>query len=89
VAGPAARFLEQNLCIPVILFSWIDPARTPGAVKMLFNDSPLAQAAGALRAFSPGGGEVFLPSRARVLSGRIEERGDVRKLRGLIRNPAR
>jgi len=84
LVGPATGFLEQNLEIPVILFSWIDPARTPRTVKILFDDSPLAQAAGALRAF-PAEGEIFLPSRAAVLSDRIEEREELRKLRALLR----
>jgi len=87
LAGPAAEFLEQNLHIPVILFSWLDPARTPRTVKIVFNDSPLAQAVGALRAF-PAGGEIIVPSRVTVISDRIEERDDVRKLERLIRNQA-
>ncbi|MCL2232826.1 MAG: hypothetical protein FWB99_07105 [Treponema sp.] len=89
VAGPATRFLEDNLQIPVILFSWLDPALTPRSVKIVFNDSLLAQAARALGALSSGEGEVFVPSRAAVLSDRIEERRTVRKLRGLTRSPAR
>jgi len=85
LAGPAAAFLEQNLGVPALLFSWIDPARTPRSVKIVFNDSPLALASAALRAPAPEGGEIFLPSRAALLSDRIEERELARELRGLIR----
>jgi len=84
VAGPAFRFLERGLDIPVILFSWVDPSLTPRAVKMVFDDSPMALAARALRA-SPVEGEVMIPSRPTVLLDRIEERSDFRKLRRLVR----
>jgi len=86
VAGPALRFLERGLDIPVILFSWIDPVQTPRSVRIVFNDSPLALASGALRAFpSAAANEIFVPSRPAVLSARIEERREIRTLRGLIR----
>ena len=85
VAGPAVRFLERGLDIPVILFSWIDPVRTPQPVRIVFNDSPLALAAGAIRAFSPEAEEILVPSRPAVISDRIEERRELRTLRGLVR----
>lgn len=84
IAGPASDFLERNLDIPVILFSWIDPAFTPRAVRIIFNDSPLVLAPPALRAFSQGERVIFVPSHARTLSGRIEERSDSRRLRRLL-----
>ena len=82
--GLALEFLEQNPEIPVILFSWIDPALTPRSVRIVFDDSPPAVAVKALRAFSPGAREIFVPSRPTVLSDRIEERSDFAMLRGLI-----
>jgi len=84
IAGPASDFLERSLNIPVVLFSWIDPALTPHAVRIVFNDSPLALAPRALRAFSPDQREILVPSQARVLSNRIEERSDFRRLRSLL-----
>jgi len=85
LASPALAFLERDPNIPVILFSWIDPALTPRSVRIVFDDSPLAVAAEAVRAFPSASGEIFVPSRPAVLSGRIEERSDSRKLRGLMR----
>ncbi|MCL2382355.1 MAG: hypothetical protein FWC64_12355 [Treponema sp.] len=85
VAGPALRFLERNLAIPVILFSWVDPALTPRSVRIIFNDSPLALASRSLRAFSPASGEILVASRPVVISGRAEERRDIRALRTLVR----
>jgi hypothetical protein len=84
VAGPASDFLDRGLSIPVILFSWIDPVLTPQAVHIVFNDSPMALAPRALRAFSPPGHEILVPSQSMTLSGRIEERGDFRRLRRLV-----
>jgi hypothetical protein len=40
--GQAMAFLEQNHDIPVILFSWLDPALTSQAIKVVFDDSPWA-----------------------------------------------
>jgi len=85
IAGPALRFLEWGLDIPVILFSWIDPASTPRSVRMIFDDSPLALASRALRAFYPAAEEILVPSRPAILSDRIEEREEIRALRGFVR----
>ncbi|MCL2006699.1 MAG: hypothetical protein FWG77_01305 [Treponema sp.] len=49
VAGPAIRFLEANLDIPIILFSWIDPGFTPNTVKVIFDDSHWTLAGRAFR----------------------------------------
>ena len=82
VAGPAARFLEQNLDIPVILFTWADPAMTPRTVKLVFDDSPWTMAADALKLMP--GEIILLPSSPSLLRDRIEEKGLFRKLRGLV-----
>ncbi|MDR1302586.1 MAG: hypothetical protein LBK43_08990 [Treponema sp.] len=42
IQGRASSFLERNLEIPVILFSWVDPDLTSRAVKLVFDDSPWA-----------------------------------------------
>ena len=83
LTGPAFRFIEQNLDIPVILFSWADPAFTPRTVKLIFNDSPWALAATALR-FGEFR-EVLIPSMPVAFSDRIDEKMDFRKLQGIIK----
>jgi hypothetical protein len=83
VAGPAARFAEQNLDIPIILFSWIDPSLTPETVKIVFDDSHLTLAVDALRAMPAA--EVFLPSSPSILRDRIGEKGIYSKLEDIIR----
>ena len=83
VAGPAARFAEQNLDIPVILFSWIDPSLTPGTVKLLFDDSHLTLAVEALKALPAA--EIILPSSPSIFRDRIGEKGIYSKLKDIIR----
>ena len=87
VAGPAAKFLEQNLKIPVILFSWTDPAITPRSVKLVFDDSLPALAFGAFRAFSADlkrPGEIPVSSQPALLYDRIEKKS-FRKLARLTK----
>jgi hypothetical protein len=43
--GQGASFLEGMPEVPVILFSWVDPALTSGAVTLVADDSPWAAAA--------------------------------------------
>jgi hypothetical protein len=80
VTGPAPAFFERmgnGASVPVILFSWVDPALTPREVKLIFDDSPWALAAGAaaLAVRGEGGG---LPSRMIVLNRRIPEKSVLR-----------
>ena len=83
VAGPAARFAEQNLDIPVILFSWIDPSLTPSTVKLVFDDSPWTLLTEALKSLPAE--EIVLPSSPLIFRDRIEEKGIFSKLKGIIR----
>ena len=89
ITGQAAKFLEQRLAIPVILFSWADPAQTPWTVKIVFDDSPLALAKEALGQIPPPVGEILIPSEPRFLYGRMDgktgEKKDFRKLREKIK----
>jgi hypothetical protein len=83
VAGPASRFAEQNLDIPIILFSWIDPSLTPGTVKIVFDDSHLTLAVEALRAMPAA--EILLPSSPSIFRDRVGEKGIYSKLKDIIR----
>jgi hypothetical protein len=85
VAGAAAKFFEQNLDIPVILFSWIDPALCPRTVKLVFDDSPWTQAVKALKVLPLPGEEILVFSEPSALPDRMEEKKDFRKLQSLIR----
>ena len=85
VAGPAVRFLDRNLKIPVILFSWTDPGLTPRTVKIVFDDSPWALAAEAIRSLPSAGGEILLSSAPEVLKDRIGEKKDFRLLGDFVK----
>jgi hypothetical protein len=79
LSGPAQDFLDRNLGIPVILFSWIDPAMTPAAAGLIFDDSPWALAA---RALGPEGGKGgVLASETTVVPERIGDPEMVQALR--------
>ena len=83
VAGPAVKFLEKNLKIPIILFSWADPSMTPRTVKLIFDDSPLAVAVKAMKASSSG--EILISSQPVLFPDRIEEKNEFQKLQTLTR----
>ena len=85
LAGSAAKFLERNLKIPVILFSWIDPAMTPQSVKIVFDDSPWALAADAIKNFTSPEEDILVPSYPHILADRMEEKGDFRNIKGIIK----
>ena len=87
VAGPASRFLENNLDIPVILFSWVDPAITPRVVKLVFDDSAWSLAARALKlsARFDSMEEIFLPSETTILKDRMGKKRYSWKIKSLLR----
>jgi hypothetical protein len=66
LAGPATRFFAENRGVPVLLFSWLDPALTPAEVKVIFDDSPWALAVGAVKAAEGGAEKGVLPSRSLI-----------------------
>jgi hypothetical protein len=72
VNGPASRFFDQNLKIPVILFSWIDPGITPQSVKVVFDDSFWALVVKAVKQAEKGG-EGALPSELVLLRERVRK----------------
>jgi len=85
VAGPASRFLERNLKIPVVLFSWIDPGVTPRTVKIVFDDSPWALAIQALKSLPSDGEELLLSSEPQILKDRIEDKKDFRLISAYLK----
>jgi hypothetical protein len=70
LTGPATRFFAENRAVPVLLFSWLDPALTPAEVKVIFDDSPWALAVRAVKAVEQGAEEGLFPSRPLVPRGR-------------------
>jgi hypothetical protein len=68
-------FFEKALKIPVILFSWIDPGLTTEETRVIFDDSPWAQAAEAI-VMTVQGRSGSLPSRLILPRKRQPGRGD-------------
>jgi hypothetical protein len=79
----ASKIPEMNLDIPIVLFSWLDPAFTPSAVKLIFDDSPWALAGEALRTH-PRAGETPIASKPRLLRARIGEKAVFKALRACL-----
>ena len=85
LAGPALKFLERNLEIPVILFSWLDPDMTSKSVKVVFDDSTWALAAEAVKKPALPGDEIFVSSRPFVLPGSLSDKKDFRNIRRYVK----
>ncbi|GHV89315.1 hypothetical protein AGMMS50267_16750 [Spirochaetia bacterium] len=88
-SGAAQNFLEQSLDIPVLLFSWLDPALTPARIKLIFDDSPWALAVPAVKIIGrqgEAGTMQDIPSEIRLLSRRINERERLGNIRRAIRS---
>jgi len=85
VAGPAVKYLERNLEIPVILHTWADPGSTPGSVKIVLDDSPWALVTDILKRVPSEEEEYIFPSRAEVLGGRFAEKNDFRKIQETLK----
>jgi len=80
--APATQFLEENLDLQVILFSWVDPALSPSQVKVMFDDSIWAFAVKALRIKN----SHVLPSEIVFPESRIQDKGVLRNLKNTISN---
>lgn len=81
--GQATLFLERNLEIPVILFSWVDPDLTSRAVKLVVDDSPWA-VAGKTVAMIPGREGVAVPSDWVFPEQRIGDKEVVGRLKKVL-----
>jgi hypothetical protein len=85
MTGTPPSFLEGGTRIPVILFSWMDPAVSSGDVKIVFDDSPWALASEAVKSLGQGGEGRALPSKISVLGRKIQEKALAREIENLSR----
>ncbi|MDR2536811.1 MAG: hypothetical protein LBC46_00750 [Treponema sp.] len=79
MSGQATTFLERNLNIPVILFSWVDPALTSQAITVIFDDSPWALLIRVARAMGKEG--TSLPSEMVFPAERMADRNMLKQIR--------
>jgi hypothetical protein len=84
LAGPAADFLEQSLSVPLIVFSWIDPAFTPYSVKVTFDDSPWIILPKVINSLL-NQEDIFESSVPGVIKKHIDNGRDFKKLNNLVK----
>jgi hypothetical protein len=88
VAGAAVNFLNSNPAMPIIAFSWLDPAVTSQDVKLIFDDSLWALAARPEQVF--GNPEPPpLPSEIIALKSRIRDEELWQDIQKIIRDKER
>jgi len=80
LTGAGAEFLERNVPIPLILFSWVDPYVLPREVVVQFDDSVWALAAPAARMAALGQADGKIPSKPLIFSQKIAHNGVFRML---------
>jgi len=68
LTGAGAEYLDRNPPIPLILFSWLDPALTAREVIVQFDDSPWALTVPAARMAAQGLPEGKIPSKPLISS---------------------
>jgi hypothetical protein len=86
MTGSAAAFLERNEPIPIILFSWMDPAMTSTHIKLIFDDSPWALAVRAVQMVSQNQDQPLIPSNMVILKRRIASEGVLQTLKKMVYN---
>jgi hypothetical protein len=80
LTGNAGSFLEKKAGVPVILFSWMDPALASEDVKLVFDDSPWALA---VRSFhlAAAGEAGALAADILIQKGRIGDAALLRRIK--------
>ena len=81
VAGAGAEYLEKNLKIPVILFTWLNPSLTSRETALIFDDSLWALAVPVIRTATrqKTGGQI--PSKVLIFSSRIADNHILKELK--------
>jgi hypothetical protein len=80
LTGVGGDFLEKNPRIPVILFTWLDPALTAWEVVVQFDDSAWALAVPAVRMALKGEDRGKIPSKPLIFPKRITDKNILRLL---------
>ena len=83
LAGIGSEFFETKSDIPVIFFSWINLSFLPDNIVMVFNDSPLAQAAKAAEMAAIGMTKGQIMSKLEINTGKIIDKDTLQKLRNI------
>jgi hypothetical protein len=81
LTGAGSEYLGKNPRMPLILFSWIDPALTSREVIVLFDDSVWALAVPAVRMAVQKQAEGIIPSKPLIFAEKIDHNGVFRMLK--------
>jgi hypothetical protein len=81
LTGAGAEYLDKNPQMPLILFSWIDPAFTAREVTVLFDDSVWALVVPAVHMAVQQQAEGKIPSEPLIFSERISNNSTFRMLK--------
>ncbi|GHV17887.1 hypothetical protein FACS189493_6350 [Spirochaetia bacterium] len=84
MTGPVEEFLKAELELPVILFSWADPAISPHAITLIFDDSPWTQVESAVSLLTRTGGIEKIPSEVIIFNQRILKTENLPIIKGAI-----
>jgi hypothetical protein len=85
LTGAGAEYLERRTRLPIIMFSWVDPAMVPKEIAVVFDDSPWALAVPAVRMAASRQPEGKIPSNPLIISGNSADNGIFRALRRAAR----
>ena len=80
LTGAGAEYLERIATVPIILFSWLDPALLPREVAVQFDDSVWALAVPAARRALQGEAEGKIPSKPLTFSPKTADNSVFRML---------
>jgi hypothetical protein len=85
MARAEESYLDTNPTVPAILFSWMDPGITPREIKVIFDDSPWALAAGAAKTLHRKEGGAPVPSEVLIPKDRIGDTGLQKGIKRVIK----
>jgi hypothetical protein len=69
ISGGGNDYIEKNPKVPLVLFTWVDPAFVSKEVAVIFDDSPWVLAVPAVRMAAGGLSEGKIPSKPLFLPG--------------------
>jgi len=81
LAGIGSEFLENKQGVPIIVFTWLDPALITSNVTVIIDDSPWAQAVQAVRLAESGAKEGLIKSEFLTLDRKKVDKNLLRKIR--------
>ena len=88
LTSSGSEYLDKNPKIPLILFTWLDPAIAAREVVAIFDDSPWAMVVPAVRMAMEGQAEGLIPSKPFVFSAKTADNGILRTMNSLVKKNA-